>query len=469
MIDRIKSFFAVASAAPVVRASARPYESGAVGPRRVAGWNPPQTDGASVTASNAVIRRRARAAYRNDGVARAAIDALVSDIVGYGIFPRSRAADETTRSAVQDLFSRWTEEADATGSLDFYGLQGQIVRTMLIDGECFVRLRPRLPEDRLSVPIQIEVLPAESVPEELTDDSRRIRQGIEFSPVGARIAYYFRAPGSAETSRVPAGAVLHFYRADVPGQIRGTSWLASALVRLRSLDQMQDAVIVRQGIANLLVATVTSQASADAANPLTGDVVPDVDGAPTLQLQPGILQTLDAGEALNFSTPPDPPQGYSEFITFELRIACASLGIPVQVVTGDWGSANDRIARTILAAHRRSVMAIQHTLVIPQLKKFWRAWAALAVTSKAIPATGIDRALLCTWSPQGWSYVHPVQDIDAIVKARRAGLMSRSAAAAEQGEDIEQIDAEIAADQARADKLGLRLDSDPRHDVRRGD
>jgi capsid protein len=54
------------------------------------------------------------------------------------------------------------------------------------------------------------------------------------------------------------------------------------------------------------------------------------------------------------------------------------------------------------------------------------------------------------------------------VKARRAGLMSRSAAAAEQGEDIEQIDAEIAADQARADKLGLRLDSDPRHDIQRG-
>ena len=48
--------------------------------------------------------------------------------------------------------------------------------------------------------------------------------------------------------------------------------------------------------------------------------------------------------------------------------------------------------------------------------------------------------------------------------AIRAGLMSRSEAISGNGYDAEDIDREIAADNARADALGLVFDSDPRHD-----
>ena len=45
----------------------------------------------------------------------------------------------------------------------------------------------------------------------------------------------------------------------------------------------------------------------------------------------------------------------------------------------------------------------------------------------------------------------------------RAGLMSRSEAISAFGYDAEDVDAEIAADNRRADGLGLVFDSDPRH------
>jgi capsid protein len=44
----------------------------------------------------------------------------------------------------------------------------------------------------------------------------------------------------------------------------------------------------------------------------------------------------------------------------------------------------------------------------------------------------------------------------------RAGLMSRSEATASTGADPEALDEQIAADNARADRLGLIFDSDPR-------
>lgn len=66
------------------------------------------------------------------------------------------------------------------------------------------------------------------------------------------------------------------------------------------------------------------------------------------------------------------------------------------------------------------------------------------------------------WMPEGWPYSHPVQDVTATKDAIAAGLTSRTKATLRRGEDPNDIDAEQAADNARADALGLRYTSDGR-------
>ena len=66
------------------------------------------------------------------------------------------------------------------------------------------------------------------------------------------------------------------------------------------------------------------------------------------------------------------------------------------------------------------------------------------------------------WVPEGGPYCHPVQDVDADVKAIRAGLTSRTRRTLAQGEDPESVMDELASDNAAADERGLVLDSDPR-------
>lgn len=66
--------------------------------------------------------------------------------------------------------------------------------------------------------------------------------------------------------------------------------------------------------------------------------------------------------------------------------------------------------------------------------------------------------------PQGWQWVDPQKEFNAMKLAIRAGLMSRSEAISAYGYDAEDVDREIAADNQRADALGLVFDSDPRHD-----
>jgi capsid protein len=58
-------------------------------------------------------------------------------------------------------------------------------------------------------------------------------------------------------------------------------------------------------------------------------------------------------------------------------------------------------------------------------------------------------------------WVDPAKDVAAEVAAINAGLMSRRQAVAARGYDLEQLDAEIAADNERAASLGLSFNTSP--------
>ena len=51
----------------------------------------------------------------------------------------------------------------------------------------------------------------------------------------------------------------------------------------------------------------------------------------------------------------------------------------------------------------------------------------------------------------------------SIYDAVRAGFKSRAQAAGERGGDVREIDRQVAADNERADEMGIVYDSDPRH------
>jgi capsid protein len=72
------------------------------------------------------------------------------------------------------------------------------------------------------------------------------------------------------------------------------------------------------------------------------------------------------------------------------------------------------------------------------------------------------------WHTPKWAWVDPEKDVKAEVIAIRAGLKPRSMSINEAGMDEEEVDAQIAKDNERADRLGLVLDSDPRRTDARG-
>jgi lambda family phage portal protein len=148
---------------------------------------------------------------------------------------------------------------------------------MLEGGECFIRMRPRRPEDSMSVPLQLQLLESEHVPTTLNtmaDNGNTIRAGIEFDRLGRRVAYHMTRlhPNDAATQtgadrlttvRVTADQVIHLFRPLRPGQLRGEPWLARALIKLEELDQYDDAELVRKKTAAMFAGFITRQGPED--------------------------------------------------------------------------------------------------------------------------------------------------------------------------------------------------------------
>lgn len=453
------------------------YE-GASQARRTAGWRAPTASANALLGNLATLRDRSRAATRNDGYAKGAVEKLVTNVIGTGVKPLSQAPDPAVREAIHRAWLQWTDECDADGQLDFYGLQTQAVRAWFEGGDVFVRLRARLPQDGLTVPLQLQVLEPELCPHAYTDWPRRIRAGIEFSPIGRRVAYHFHPSrpehddfDASRLVRVPADTVAHVYDPVRPGQLRGLPILTQALVALHELLKYADAVLLRQQVGNLFAAFVTRQNATgdlEPLHPLTGQELPTAaDGQPFLSLEPGLVQELGAGEEVTFSNPPT-ADGYAEFMSQKLYEVAAATGVPYELLTGDMSRVNDRTVRVILHEFRRRIQAWQHQVVVFQFcRKVWRAWMDAAWLAGALPLpadyiTNPEPWLVVKWIPQGWPYLHPLQDVQAATQGIQAGLTSRSAEVAARGEDAEVIDAEQKDDNTRADAGGLRYTSDGR-------
>ena len=441
--------------------------------RRLRGWQPPlENINSLVSAGGPRLLARARELVVTNGYAANACEAWAANLVGDGIKPSSLLEDGELRDRVQRLWLAWTDEADADGLTDFYGLQAMVAREMFVAGECFVRLRPRRPEDGLRVPLQCQLLQSEMLPFDRTETAPNgnvIRCGIEFDRIGRRVAYHFRRrhPGDStdrgdvlpETTRVPAEDVLHIYRPLDAGQIRGLPHVAPAMVRLFLLDQYDDAELDRKKTAAMFAGFITRAAPEEQ---LMGAVEDGEDGTGIASLEPGTLQVLLPGEDVTFSSPADVGGGYEAFQYRTLLAISASLGLPYHLVTGDVRQANYSSLRAELVEFRRRFSQLQHGVIAHQLcRPVWERWLETAVLAGALDLPDMGAARAVHWIPPRWDWVDPLKDIQAQVLAMEAGITSRRKVVEATGYDIEEIDRENAADAARAAELGLSYGRGP--------
>jgi lambda family phage portal protein len=179
-----------------------------------------------------------------------------------------------------------------------------------------------------------------------------------------------------------------------------------------------------------------------------------------IELSPGLVTRLDAGEEVTVGQPADSGGTYEPFQYRTLLQVSAALGIPYPYLTNDMVKGNFSNSRLALIEFRRRVAAWQHGVMVYQMcRPVFERWLDVVDFSDAItlPNYQSQRALYqrADWLPTKWDWVDPLKDANAELAQIEGGLKSRTQAIAERGYDAEEVDREIAEERARERELGL--------------
>ncbi|AWV21720.1 Portal protein [Roseomonas mucosa] len=475
LLDRAIGYFAPGAALRRAQAQAmlgqiRGYAAGRR-TDRTRWWRADATGpNAEIGPALALMRARSRQMVRDNPYAARAVTIVAAHQVGYGIAARAESKE------AQALWDDWVQSCDLAGMHDFNGLQQQAARSRSEAGEALVRLVPLTgPEMRargLRVPLQIEVMEPDFLPEDTglllkaPTTAGRVVQGVEFDAAGRRAAYWLRRehPGEAtpylmsasELQRVPASQILHLYRAQRPGQVRGVPDAASVLLRLRQLDDYEDAAVAQAMTQSLLGVFFTSQGEIEAPTPPGGEAEgPDI---PAFDLKPGMTMSLPPGVEPKFLQPSGAGP-FEPFALHQLMAIAAGWGVTYDQLTGDLRQANYSSLRAGKIEFKRMIEQDQWLLFIPRLcQPVGDAFIRAAIAAGALP----EGEYPVQWGPPRMEMIDAPKEIGGMITAIRAGLMDWDQAVAELGYDPREQVERIKAWNARLDDAGLILTTDAR-------
>lgn len=431
---------------PVAR---RSYE-GAAGGRRWDRAGEMRGPNASGLADRATLMRRARHQVANHPLAAQGVEVLVSGLVGTGFTPQPQHPSEAVRKA---LGLAWYDFAADAGGASLLAVLGLVARCWVRDGEAFVRMELR--EERGRMVLRLRLLDPEQIDPSLTRDlgnGSRIVAGIEFDAAGDVVACHVRElidlpfATIAPPVRIPADEILHVFDPKFPGQVRGVSALAPVLLRLHDYDGASDALMVKLKTEALMAGFIRDQdgGSGGLGGQTAGDVM-------KTEFEPGTLVNLPPGTDITFSSPGAGNADVVGFLKTQQREIASGLGMLYEQLTGDLSATNYSSARFGLLEFRRRIRLRQQSVLVDRfLGPLWRRFCEVSAANGVISARDFDRdpaAFYATrWIFPAFEMQDPEKEIRADALAVANGFKSRAEVVQSRGLDIDEVDAELAAD-----------------------
>lgn len=441
------------------------YYDGATRGRRGASIRRTLADANSISEATLwALRAGSHDLVRNNPLATKFVQVVTANVVGTGIRPQfireGGRAEDVEAVAARFLGST---DCDADGRNSYGGLHRLAMRTVAESGEVLVRRRWRRLNDGLEVPVQFQVIEPDFLDE--TRDTPRMRnggkivQGVEFDAIGRRRGYYLYAehPGSnrrmtSESSFVPASEVLHVYRTDRPGQVRGIPWLAPLMLRLADLADYEDAQLVRQKIAACFVGFWKESFGTSFPGSAEEDGEDIID-----TFEPGMFERLPPGAELEFGKPPE-VQGYEEYIRVSDRRIAAGGGVSYEALTGDLKNTSFSSGRMGHLEYQRNISEWQTLMIIPQLCAPMARWFLEGLQLAGTDTSGVEVRHV----PPRREMIDPTKEVPAEQTAIRAGLKTLTQSLRESGRDPIEHLTELAEDMKLLEELGLELETDVR-------
>lgn len=432
------------------------------------GWIPYDGDVNSlIRSSSHPVRARVRQLVRDFPYAKRAQKLRNALIIGNGIRMQARVKnadgelDQVANAAIENAFAEWAQKADITEQHTFADLQALADRQLFECGEYFFikrYLRGKKHPLRLQ-PIEPDRLPFASYGTSIAPGCD-IESGIEYEKAtGRRVAYHFLDDGyAAKTIRIPADLVIHGYEMERPGQMRGISPIASAVMVAGDLSDLLESELEAMRMASRYVGFLRTndlpgfQAGVGAKpNGKKGKTVEHLDYA--------TIQYLRQGDDFTLAKVDRQSGTFEPFIKFNLRTFSVGAGLTYELISGDY----DKISYSNLKGIRLDLGVVLRPIQRNHINWLCRpassAWleAALLTDRAVMPYAGRLSPSCYAWIPQGLESPDRQKDVKADADEIRLGVNSPQRICASRGVVFEEMLDEIAEAQKKAAERGVTL------------
>ncbi|OHB61371.1 MAG: hypothetical protein A2Y12_11510, partial [Planctomycetes bacterium GWF2_42_9] len=332
-------------------------------------------DGAASVEVRKTLRNRSRYEVANNSYAKGIISTLANDVVGTGPRLQMLTDDDHGNRIIETEFMNWASQIRLA----------QKLRTMRMarayDGEAFGILSINR---NLNSPVKLDLRLVEAdqvtTPWAKYFTQQSQADGIEFDEFGNPANYFVlkNHPGSMSVvfeqdyNTVDAGSMVHWFRAERPGQSRGIPEITPALPLFAQLRRYTLAVIAAAETAADFAAVLytDSPANGEAANLEPMDVV---------QLEKRMATTLPDGWKLGQIEAHQPTTTYGEFKNQILNEIARCLNMPFNIAACNSSGYNYASGRLDHQTYYKSIRVDQADMAMVVLDRILQAWLDEAI------------------------------------------------------------------------------------------
>ncbi len=409
-----------------------------------------------------ILRNRARYEVANNSYAKGIALTLANDTIGTGPRLQMLTEDADANARIEDAFEQWSRAVDLAGKL----------RTMRLaraeSGEAFALLvnNPAIASWGSPVSLDLKLIEADQVCTPLLRRGRTDEiDGIVLDQWGNPSAYRVlkRHPGDSGLLRAPiddltaydtfaASAVVHYFRSDRPGQLRGIPEITPALPLFAQLRRYTLATIAAAETAANFAAVIYTDA------PPNGEADP-LEPMDEVELEQRLATVLPGGWKLGQVHAEQPTTTFGEFKREILNEIARCLNMPFNVAAGNSSGYNYASGRLDHQVYFKSIRVEQHHLQLAVLDRLLKAWLNEAVLVEGLlPQSLRERGVALpehAWFWDGVEHVDPAKEATAQATRLANHTTTLATEFARQGRDWEQELRQRAKELVLMDELGL--------------
>ncbi len=420
------------------------------------------------------LQLRCVALYKSDPIAHGAVEGRVTNEVGVGMRPQSRAKETegvitkkqaTAFNSKQELLYRMWSQAgcDRTGAKNFVSVQKTCVRNLANYGEVFVEFLHD-PQATGPFPLVVDIVSPRRVetPHKFSGDPL-VRLGVRYNEKGRVLGYYVRKFESGDSFAVrpddfrfvdrldKSGFVrmCHVFDKVFDGQSRGFPWLAANINRFTDMKDFTEASIISAQVEACLTAFIKVANGSPWEEAEAAATSRTASGGRLEKLSPGSVEYLGQDEDITLADPGRPSGTFAPFMEWCGRTLAAGADYPYELLFKNFFRLTYSSGRLSMNDGHLGFLNRRQMLIDECLIHQWRLMTFQAVlggfhedtvrTEDFLDEINRETFMSHIWLGQGWQSTDPEREVKAAVNAVDNNVAARSESLGERGIDFEEF------------------------------